>query len=322
MADIESIRKVALGPDDVVVVRCEGVTCDAEEGLVRSEWEQAFPKNKVVVVRGGQSLSVVSPEFIGKREFKPEDVERWFEKWYSGTENASKPLPCGESPLAGAIRRITEEAVAAVPPYRKDEPHDGESSPCNPTETRAGTMGIVEGEGVPMPEELTGEPQVVTRGGGGTTGAKRADHLQPSSVDRLKAEEAAKQEPQTKPAIDELLDACDELEGWMPEDPRLQRLINGVTRIRERQKADREPKPSSVDVVGELLAVVGEINSNELSVGCSNDEIIKGWFIDKKLMKRIERAASAVRRRRDELPPFDEKLARTCSGVNQMYPNR
>ncbi len=63
----------------------------------------------------------------------------------------------------------------------------------------------------------------------------------PSSVDRLKADEAAKVQPKAGSAIEELLDACDELETWMPTDPRLQRLINGAMRIRRLR--DELPEP-------------------------------------------------------------------------------
>ncbi len=146
MDDIESIRKVALGPDDVVVVRCEGVTCDAEESLVRCDLERAFPENRVLVVRAGQSMSVVSPECADKREFKPKDSERWAKFMDGGWRT----------------------------------PEDGKPLPSSPQE-------------------------------------KRSDGPLPSSVDRLKADEGAREQPKAGSAIEELLDACEVLKRQAPE---------------------------------------------------------------------------------------------------------
>lgn len=62
MDDIESIRKVTLGPDDVVVVRT-AIERPPDECL---EWIERltskFPKNQVLILSTTDTLDVVSPK--------------------------------------------------------------------------------------------------------------------------------------------------------------------------------------------------------------------------------------------------------------------
>lgn len=62
MDDIESIGKVTLGPDDVVVVRAKGALSQQHEAAMNRKLEEVFPKNKVMVLQMGDTLEVVAPK--------------------------------------------------------------------------------------------------------------------------------------------------------------------------------------------------------------------------------------------------------------------
>lgn len=75
--DIESIKKVTLGPDDVVVVSGVGIIPENQVQRIKRNLGAAFPDNESLVLNASVSLDVVSPEFISKRAFDPEDMQRW-----------------------------------------------------------------------------------------------------------------------------------------------------------------------------------------------------------------------------------------------------
>ncbi len=85
------------------------------------------------------------------------------------------------------------------------------------------------------------------------------------------------------------------------------RMASSVDRL----KAEEAAAPASLDVVGELLEVLERIDISTVLDGMVN--------VSFEALACIKRHARAVQQRRDELPEFDEKLARTVGGYNQAW---
>ncbi len=131
MDDIESISKVTLGPDDVVVVRTN-VELPPDDCLVyMKRVESAFPDNRVLWVNMATTLDVVSPE----QAMVIEEINRLHAYIFHGVGRKDGVEPIGK------------------PPYKN---RDGK--PCNCTETRPGIMGTAEAgepfDGKPLPSSV------------------------------------------------------------------------------------------------------------------------------------------------------------------------
>ena len=295
MTDIESISKITLGPDDVVVVRTNH-KAPPDECL---EWmgriTTKFPKNQVLFLSAADKLDVVSPEFVSKREFKAEDVRRWFgldspqekaafEELLEAHEALGRFV--GDPEVAEIVARVRKLRAAREDQEKRDNaeklkpdsgPHpsgkptdserwakfmDGgwrtaeDGKQCNCTETRPGVMGTVEShDGKPMP----------------------------SSVDRLKAGENDKPVPsmervkahEQRVLEDRLLEACEAYRDRVA-DSAWSAVADLVHELRS-EKPELDKMVEAHNSIGRLVSAI-------------------------EAMVRTKKVAKAVQQRRDELP--------------------
>jgi hypothetical protein len=61
---IESIKKVSLGPDDVVIISCPAVLSLAQRFNIQECVDYNFKDNKVLILDGGLTIDVLSKQDI------------------------------------------------------------------------------------------------------------------------------------------------------------------------------------------------------------------------------------------------------------------